>query len=56
MHKNHIVRQGSQTRIDWRATFQRKMLCGPHFIGEKAYAGRKLIEEIRKSAKFDQNL
>jgi hypothetical protein len=27
--------QGSQTQIEWRATFQQKMLRGPQFTGEK---------------------
>ncbi len=38
------LEQGSQTQVDWRATFQRKI--APHFIGEKAYAGRKLQENL----------
>jgi hypothetical protein len=40
--------RGLKLELIGGAHSKEKMLCGPHFIGEKAYASRKLLEELGK--------
>ena len=41
-----VLEQGSQTRIDPRATFQRKNPPCAEFVRENAYTDRKLLEKL----------
>jgi hypothetical protein len=45
---NYHLKQGSQTQIDRRAIFQRKMLRGPQLNKKKAFTGTKLPEKLWK--------
>ncbi len=50
--KKHTLKQRYQTRIVWRATFQRKNVPRAAVQWKKVYAGRKLLESFENKQNF----